>query len=79
MAKRPSSYILCGSIRWGNPENKVDYRDEVLQWKAPFTSAPSLIKTKQRFAGIMWGMKLLRSPWINGMIRATQNLFIQSV
>jgi hypothetical protein len=55
----------------GNPENKVDYRDEVLQWKAPFTSAPSLIKTKQRFAGIMWGMKLLRSPWINGMIRAT--------
>jgi hypothetical protein len=51
--------------------NKVDYRDEVLQWKAPFTSAPSLlIKTKQRFAGIR-GMKLLRSPWINGMIRAT--------
>jgi hypothetical protein len=25
----------------GNPENKVDYRDEVLQWKAPFT-APSI-------------------------------------
>jgi hypothetical protein len=31
-----------------------------------------LIKTKQRFAGIMWGMKLLRSPWINGMIRNTK-------
>jgi hypothetical protein len=57
----------------GNPENKVDYRDEVLQWKAPFTSAPSLlIKTKQRFAGIMWGMKLLRSPWINGDTRNTK-------
>ncbi|MFT5251810.1 MAG: dipeptidyl aminopeptidase/acylaminoacyl peptidase [Flavobacteriales bacterium] len=40
----------------GNPENKVDYRDEVLEWKAPFTGAPSLlIKTKQRFSGIIWG------------------------
>jgi dipeptidyl aminopeptidase/acylaminoacyl peptidase len=40
----------------GNPENKVDYRDEVLVWKAPFNENPSLlIKTKQRFAGIMWG------------------------
>jgi hypothetical protein len=24
----------------GNPENKVDYRDEVLQWKAPFQHHP---------------------------------------
>ena len=40
----------------GNPENKVEYRDEVLVWKAPFNEDPSLlIKTKQRFAGIMWG------------------------
>ncbi|MBX9887386.1 MAG: prolyl oligopeptidase family serine peptidase [Flavobacteriaceae bacterium] len=40
----------------GNPENQVEYRDEVLAWKAPFNEDPSLlIKTKQRFAGIMWG------------------------
>lgn len=40
----------------GNPENKVDYRDEVLQWKAPFNENPTpLLRTKQRFAGIMWG------------------------
>ena len=40
----------------GNPENQVEYRDEVLEWKAPFNENPSLlIKTKQRFAGIMWG------------------------
>lgn len=40
----------------GNPENKVEYRDEVLQWKVPFKEKPSLlIKTKQRFAGIIWG------------------------
>ncbi|SEA90185.1 Dipeptidyl aminopeptidase/acylaminoacyl peptidase [Flavobacterium gillisiae] len=40
----------------GNPENKVDFRDEVFQWKAPFNENPSLIlKTKQRFGGIIWG------------------------
>ncbi|NGY37503.1 S9 family peptidase [Flavobacterium sp. XN-5] len=40
----------------GNPENKVDYRDEVSQWKAPFDKNPSLIlKTKQRYGGIIWG------------------------
>lgn len=40
----------------GNPENKVDFRDDVFQWKAPFNENPSLIlKTKQRFSGIIWG------------------------
>jgi dipeptidyl aminopeptidase/acylaminoacyl peptidase len=40
----------------GNPENKVDYRDVVMQWKAPFDKDPTLIlKTKQRYAGIIWG------------------------
>ncbi|MGO4822488.1 MULTISPECIES: prolyl oligopeptidase family serine peptidase [unclassified Flavobacterium] len=40
----------------GNPENKVDYRDQVLLWQAPFDKIPSLVlKTKQRFGGIIWG------------------------
>lgn len=42
----------------GNPENKVDYRDIVMQWKAPFNQEPTeLLKTKQRFGGIIWGNK----------------------
>lgn len=40
----------------GNPENKVDYRDVVMQWKAPFDQNPAeLLKTKQRYGGIIWG------------------------
>lgn len=40
----------------GNPENKVEYRDIVMQWKAPFNQEPTeLLKTKQRFGGIIWG------------------------
>jgi dipeptidyl aminopeptidase/acylaminoacyl peptidase len=40
----------------GNPENKVDFRDQVSLWKAPFQKNPSqMLKTKQRFGGIIWG------------------------
>jgi dipeptidyl aminopeptidase/acylaminoacyl peptidase len=40
----------------GNPENKVDFRDQVSLWKAPFDKNPSqMLKTKQRFDGIIWG------------------------
>jgi dipeptidyl aminopeptidase/acylaminoacyl peptidase len=40
----------------GDPENKVDYRDQVSEWKAPFDQSPSLLlKMKQRFGGIIWG------------------------
>ncbi|WP_339658506.1 prolyl oligopeptidase family serine peptidase [Flavobacterium frigidarium] len=40
----------------GNPENKVDFRDVVMQWKAPFDQQPTaILKTKQRYGGIIWG------------------------
>lgn len=40
----------------GNPENKVDFRDMVMQWKAPFDQQPTaILKTKQRYGGIIWG------------------------
>jgi hypothetical protein len=39
--ERPTATLYyVEALDEGNPENKVDYRDEVLQWKAPFTSAP---------------------------------------
>jgi hypothetical protein len=38
------------AIDAGNPENKVDFRDEVWQWKAPFDQNASSAKTKQRFS-----------------------------
>jgi hypothetical protein len=40
----------------GNPENKVEFRDQVSLWKAPFNKRPSqILRTKQRFGGIIWG------------------------
>ena len=40
----------------GNPENIVEYRDVVMEWKAPFDQQPTeILKTKQRYGGIIWG------------------------
>lgn len=41
----------------GDPEQKVEFRDELFQWKAPFAtgSAQSLLKTPQRYGGVLWG------------------------
>ena len=40
----------------GDASVKVEYRDEVFQWAAPFNTAPqSMAKTIQRFSRIQWG------------------------
>lgn len=40
----------------GDAGKKVDYRDALFVWEAPFNGAPrEFMKTKQRFAGISWG------------------------
>jgi dipeptidyl aminopeptidase/acylaminoacyl peptidase len=52
----PSTLVFVQALDKGDPEIKVDYRDEVFTLKAPFNATPlSLIKTKQRFSGITWG------------------------
>jgi hypothetical protein len=37
------------AIDAGNPENKVDFRDEVWQWKAPLTKMLRLLKPNNAF------------------------------
>lgn len=53
----------------GDPEMKVDFRDEVFETDAPFTGTPrSLVKTINRYAGITWGndeYAILRDRWWN--------------
>ena len=53
----------------GDPQNEVAYRDEVKWLSAPFSAdATSLIKTKLRYAGIIWGNEsfaLVNEYWRN--------------
>ncbi|MBL7767012.1 MAG: S9 family peptidase [Chitinophagaceae bacterium] len=59
MAWRPdqaATLYFVQALDEGNPENKVEYRDEILTWNAPFDAEPaSILKTRQRFSGILWG------------------------
>lgn len=55
-ADQPASLFFVEALDGGDPANKVEFRDELFTWKAPFTQNPeSLTKTPQRFGGISWG------------------------
>lgn len=52
----PSTLYFVEALDNGDQAIEVPFRDEIFTWKAPFNSNPSsLFKTKQRYAGIMWG------------------------
>lgn len=52
----PATISFVEALDGGDPANKVDFRDELFVWKAPFTeNSKSLLKTPQRFSGIIWG------------------------
>ncbi len=54
-ADKPSTLFWAQALDGGDPEKEVDFRDEVFQLEAPFNGTPkSLLKTKNRFAGITW-------------------------
>lgn len=52
----PATLVYAEALDGGDPEKEVEYRDEVFTWKAPFDKqAQSLVKTFNRYSGIMWG------------------------
>jgi len=55
-ADKPATLVYVEALDEGDQAKKVDFRDEVFQWNAPFNSAAtSMMKTQQRFGGIIWG------------------------
>jgi dipeptidyl aminopeptidase/acylaminoacyl peptidase len=53
---QPATLVFVEALDEGDQATAVDFRDEVFLWDAPFSSSPkSLVKTQQRFAGIIWG------------------------
>ncbi len=55
-ADKPATLVYVEALDEGDQAKIADYRDEVFQWNVPFHSAPtSMMKTQQRFAGIVWG------------------------
>ncbi|MDQ0475789.1 S9 family peptidase [Chryseobacterium sp. MDT2-18] len=55
-ADQPSTLVFAEALDGGDQAKKVDYRDELFVWEAPFNTTPpkSFFKTQQRFSGIDW-------------------------
>lgn len=55
-ADKPATLVFAEALDGGDPENQVEYRDEVFLLEAPFTGTPkSILRTVNRFAAIEWG------------------------
>lgn len=53
---KPATLAYVVALDEGDQANKVDFRDEIFLWNAPFNAEPnSLVKTQQRYEGILWG------------------------
>lgn len=53
---KPATLVWAEVLDGGDPENDVPYRDEVFEQDAPFNGpVRSILKTKDRFSGIIWG------------------------
>lgn len=53
---KPATLIYTMALDGGDPENEVDFRDEVFELEAPFkTQGKSILKTINRFYNIEWG------------------------
>lgn len=52
---KPATVIFAKALDGGDPENQVDYRDEVFELTAPFSGEPRrLLKTINRFYRVDW-------------------------
>jgi len=53
---KPSTLTYTMALDDGDPSNKIDFRDALYQWEAPFNTPPSyLTKVKNRISGVYWG------------------------
>jgi dipeptidyl aminopeptidase/acylaminoacyl peptidase len=55
-ADRPATIVFAEALDGGDPENEVEFRDEVFTLEAPYNGTPvSIFKSINRFRGIQWG------------------------
>jgi len=53
---KPATLFYVEALDEGNQANKVEFRDELFLWDAPFSqTAKPFMKTQQRFGGVIWG------------------------
>lgn len=54
----PATLVYVEALDGGDPEREAEFRDEVFLLEAPFKGqGKSILKTKDRYSGIIWGDK----------------------
>ncbi|MFD2516708.1 alpha/beta hydrolase family protein [Salinimicrobium flavum] len=65
----PATLVYAEALDEGDPENEVEFRDEIFLLEKPFKGeGESIFKTKDRYSGILWGNKdtaLIYDYWWN--------------
>jgi dipeptidyl aminopeptidase/acylaminoacyl peptidase len=53
---QPASLYYVEALDGGDPAVKVEFRDALFSWDAPFQAEPKrLVQLQQRFSGVVWG------------------------
>lgn len=53
---KPASLVYVEALDGGNPQNKVEHRDQLVELQAPFNQKGNvLLKTRDRFYYVIWG------------------------
>jgi len=64
---KPATLYYVEALDGGDPKTKVDYRDALYQWEAPFKETPAFIsRTISRFSHVIWGnekVAVLQDEW----------------
>jgi len=73
-ADHPATIFWVEALDEGDPEKEVAYRDELFQQKIPSGQPTSLVKTINRYSGVIWGnenLAILYDYWWNTRNRKT--------
>ncbi len=72
---KPASLFFVEALDGGDPAVKVNYRDQLFSWDAPFTGEPMpMAKTELRFGRMIWGddhTAVLTDSWYESRITNT--------
>jgi len=74
---KQASLYYTEALDEGDPAKKVEFRDAIFQWDVPFKAEPKLIlKTTDRFAGIIWGSETVAIAYDNWFDTRNVNTYL---
>ncbi|MDX2131508.1 MAG: prolyl oligopeptidase family serine peptidase [Planctomycetota bacterium] len=66
---RPATLLWAEALDGGDPRKKVEHRDRVMTWAAPFAGEPSeFLRVQHRFSGVTWMEEAPGAPTSRAML-----------